>query len=758
MFFKPFICVIISWILCNWRKITSTLSFLVFSLFSFGQTISGRIYNQETGEQLIGATVGLKGLTIGVSTDTAGNYLLPVKEAGVYNIEARYVGYFIKVIPEIQIKNRHVMNLDIGLTPNFNGLDSLMITDKALIVQPGRLILTEEQLNRFAATYYDPARMATTSSDVIIANDQNNQVSVRGIDPSFNVWRLEGAEILNPNHLSNAGTFSDQATSNGGGVNILSAQMMRRSSFDYGAFGPELGNSVGGIFNMYIKDGSGESGHVAQASLIGLDLASQGEVNQNEKWTYAANYRYSFTGLLTNFGVDFGGEKIGFQDLSFSTKYQINRKTSIKLFALGGLNFNRFEGQPLDQSEDQKDRLNIDFEGQMGAVGARINHQSQGFELASTLLFSANENMRDQEFKNDADEIDNTSGSTDIRKLLSYSVEIRKNLKGHQFQVGAMTNFYIYDFETRFNPVVGNSFSLAINDKTEVLVQPYFNYSRQLLGTLFLKIGGNIPWNVNGQVQFDPRVQLTYFLKRNQSLAFASGRYSQLLNADNYYYYNPFRTDIRLSNLDVDYDFLSSWRHTLSYTIQSELVNTSIELFHYQFSNPLTTMFSLPSDLRKACTSGVSLQLDRSFDNQFYARIGGTFFRSLLDPEIATHQYDNRFSSSLALGREWKLKSGKRTALNLRGIYQGGVHYPGLGIFGDIPENVPYQTKDYLRFDLRWQLLNNHGKWTSTFSIDIQNILNRENEAFRYFDTFTNDVATQYQLGMIPILTYRVEF
>ncbi|MEQ8239961.1 MAG: carboxypeptidase-like regulatory domain-containing protein, partial [Cyclobacteriaceae bacterium] len=344
--------------------------FILLGKIAVGQSISGKIYDAESGAPLIGATIKVMNSNLGTTSDISGDYKIDIMEPGVYALEVRYVGYRTKQIQELFVNRDADLVSDFALAPNFNGLDSLIVTERQLLVQPGKLTITQEQLNRFAATYYDPARMMTTSSDILVTNDQNNQISVRGISPAYNIWRLEGAEILNPNHLANAGTFSDQATSNGGGVNILSAQMMSRSSFDYGAFGAELGNSVGGIFNMNIKDGGAASNHVVQASLIGLDFSSEGKVGQNDKLTYAANYRYSFTGLLANFGVDFGGEKIGFQDLSFSLKYQINPKTDVKLFALGGLNFNMFTGLPFEESEDQKDRSNIDFDGEMGAIGA----------------------------------------------------------------------------------------------------------------------------------------------------------------------------------------------------------------------------------------------------------------------------------------------------------------------------------------------------------------------------------------------------
>ncbi|MFN8337850.1 MAG: hypothetical protein U0T36_02405 [Saprospiraceae bacterium] len=44
--------------------------------------------------------------------------------------------------------------------------------------------------------------------------------------PEFSRWQLFGADIVNPNHLANAGTANDLATGNAGGVNALSGSVL----------------------------------------------------------------------------------------------------------------------------------------------------------------------------------------------------------------------------------------------------------------------------------------------------------------------------------------------------------------------------------------------------------------------------------------------------------------------------------------------------------------------------------------------------
>ncbi|MFZ5999686.1 MAG: hypothetical protein ACOYW3_04190, partial [Bacteroidota bacterium] len=68
------------------------------------------------------------------------------------------------------------------------------------------------------------------------------------------------------------------------------------------------------------------------------------------------------------------------------------------------------------------------------------------------------------------------------------------------------------------------------------------------------------------------------------------------------------------------------------------------------------------------------------------------------------------------------------------------------------------QLPTYWRPDLRVSWRKNKPGYTRTLSIDIQNVANRENVAYNYFDTFKQDVQVKRQLGLIPVVIYRVDF
>ena len=70
--------------------------------------------------------------------------------------------------------------------------------------------------------------------------------------------------------------------------------------------------------------------------------------------------------------------------------------------------------------------------------------------------------------------------------------------------------------------------------------------------------------------------------------------------------------------------------------------------------------------------------------------------------------------------------------------------------------NVERQGYTIVPLSLYWK--RNKKRFNSTLALDIQNVTNTKNELFKYYDTFLDEVVQKYQLGLIPILSYRIEF
>ena len=174
-----------------WFGVLAIISTVVLE----AQTLTGRVFDQLSNEPLVGATVGVARTNDGVVTNSNGRYTLNGLEPGRINLVISYVGYQPIEIKDVWIKSGKITEQDIYLERSYD-LEEVVVSAAKPYVQPGKITITEEQINRYAATYYDPARLITSSPDIAVANDQNNEISVRGLAPSYNVWKLEGVEIV----------------------------------------------------------------------------------------------------------------------------------------------------------------------------------------------------------------------------------------------------------------------------------------------------------------------------------------------------------------------------------------------------------------------------------------------------------------------------------------------------------------------------------------------------------------------------------
>ena len=123
---------------------------------------------------------------------------------------------------------------------------------------------------RYAGAIDDPARMVSAFAGVNGNAEGDNDIVVRGNSPRGILWRLEGVEIPNPNHFASEGAT-------GGPINALNSNMLGNSDFYTGAFAPEYGNALSGVFDMKLRNGNNEQReYSATLSVLGTDLTAEG--------------------------------------------------------------------------------------------------------------------------------------------------------------------------------------------------------------------------------------------------------------------------------------------------------------------------------------------------------------------------------------------------------------------------------------------------------------------------------------------------
>lgn len=761
------------------------------------QTLRGLVRDTDNGQPVAGAAVGLlaqqnSGFTLNTTTDAAGQFIFSGIRPGYYRCSIYAEGFENQTLVEVSVVAGKETSLDIAVRRAGVSLPQLTVTAAPASgrrpVQPlGEITLTRDQTLRFPAMYFDPGRLAAAHAGVAQTDDGINGMSIRGNGPNAVRWRLEGADVVNPNHLPNAGTFSDRPAAASGGVLMFSAQLLDNSSLLTGATPAGYGDALGGVMDMRLRRGNRHQHEfTAQAGLIGLDLAAEGPLagqrstaNGQRPSSYLVNYRYSTVGLLGQMGVSFGDEQINFQDLSFSLSFSGKKGGEWRVFGLGGLSENIFERKTDSVDIKQfKDFFDIDFQSKTGIVGVS-NWSPLGKRtwLKTALVASGQTSKRrskhtaDSRFGSSDDLSENKISGT---ATLSHRLSEQWRLLGGVMLTRQDFSAVSYD-NTPIDRLSEHQFTTtqpwaelnwrSRSERTNVqaglhaLVFPYPDY--------------------NKQSSVEPRLTLTQVLTAHHRLSLSAGRYSQiaplwLLHAD----------------LGLQRAWQTSLRHTWllpnEWSLRSELywqrsdqagvdadVRSAFSLVNqsdYTIFLQKQVAYSGLSENR-----GLEVTAERYLSGGWFALANATLFDSRYqgsDGLWRSTRWDLGHLANLTLGREWlREKSADQTrsfGLNGRLVQSGGFRAMPIDeaasalaattVF-DERSGFSEQQPGYFRLDLRvyWKR-GFAGRRNSTFAMDFQNVTMQKNTAYRYYDPFTRKVETKYQLGLIPNLTWRLEF
>ncbi|PPK87325.1 TonB-dependent receptor-like protein [Neolewinella xylanilytica] len=665
---------------------------------------------------------------------------------------------------------------------SFGGIDlpGAEVRASYLQVSPLAQAFTIEEVRRLPATFYDPARLIALLPGVVQTNDQANHLSVRGNTPNANLWRLNGLAVVNPNHTANAGTFYDLPTLNGGGTNALSAQVLDNSAFLAGGLPARYGNATGGTFDLRLRPGNHDKRvHQLQASLIGFDAATEGPI-ANSGISYLVNARYSFTGLLADLGVDFGGEEISFSDINAHLHGRTER-SAYSLFTVLGRSTNYFSPDPDEEVTEQKELFDIDFENDLAIVGANFKTDFTSGTLTAGAAFSTLNTERIQDFFDPNLRVQVYDGTLDQQRIsafvdheviLSQQVTLQAGAELLEDRFDTATNFY--------NSGTGRNIERSVEARS---VAPYVG-TRILSksGGGALELAARAAWyqigNNRNLIVFEPR--LRYRLRWNdQRVVVALERLSRMPYAG------------LLLGSEAFFDFIPvNNQASVAYGRKLGKVNTLLTAY-YQYTPGeyaarvgdflLSANNFLEIDpnfvfTTRTATRRYGLEAEVAGGQRekgWYYRGSASLFRAETeqsDESWAKDRYSSDLVAKLTLGREWP---GTDNNANAR-TYGFNVALIGYGgertgrIVGNSGRLNPYFIPPdygegfvntngvYFRPDLRVYRTKERGQRSTTIALDIQNVAGVSNTAASYFDTFLNRPNEREALPLIPVLSYRV--
>ena len=756
------------------------------------QIIKGTIVDKDSEIPLPGVNIIIEGTSplIGTITNEKGDYFINDIPIGSYTVTASYIGYDKAINHNVLIGAGKQVVLNISMSENTTLLNEVTIKPKSssknetvnsMSIISGRKFSVEDT-RRYAGGLADPARMVSAFAGVSSGNIQDNAIIVRGNNPKYVGWHLEGVEIPNPNHFSSINVIG------GGFVTIFSNQLLSNSDFFTGAFPAEYGNVLSSVFDMRLRNGNRDKReYTIQAGLMGLDFAAEGPFVKGKDASYLINYRYSTMSLVSPL---IPSEQVPkYQDLSFKLNFPTQKLGTFSVWGIGALDYNE---QPLVEDSttwtEDFDRFRYDFTQNTAAAG--FSHRkifgSKTF-INSTFVASANQFTMDLQRQNDELVLeDNWYGNNMEGKLTLKSYVNHKFGTRHTVRAGIILNDLFYDLEN--HAALGNTLPLdTLSDEAghtkrlEAFAQSRIKLSPKTL----LNVGIHATYfELNDEFLAAPRLGLSHQISTTQKLSLGYGMHSCLEPLRVYFYKDPVNNNYPNKNLGLTkaHHLIASYDHSLGKNMRLKIEP------YYQFlydvpviKDSTFSMLNFEQDFHfndalvnegKGRNMGIDFTLEKYFDGSSYYLLTTSLFRSTYETgngQIYPTKYDKGYVVNFLAGKDVVLQRKKNHTLSFNGriTISGGNKVTPLDEDLSLQAKTPYYdwSKPYsnqLPFDyfldasFSWR--RDYKKVAGIFTIEVKNLLGNPSDYRHTYNYTTQSIEQQSVVVMMPNISYRIEF
>lgn len=672
------------------------------------QTLEGYLKNSDSSA-IIGALVSLSadGKMLALcQSDSLGFYKLQitVPQSTAYKMLVEIYG--IEVYNElISLQENTTKNITINASNGYFLNESILIKAKQTPIESlnDKAFIKRRSDIPTAAAFGDPSRELLQEAGITISNDQSNAFSYRRIDPEYVKWSIYGAEIVNPNHLSNAGRLDDLPVNSSGGVLGIPYDAISKLQFNGHGSTIASPSSISGTADLQFDE---KDYSYAQIGLLGMEagLTTKGKIN------FSLIGRYSTVGLLSDLGINFDNEAIKYQDLFL----KINLSDNIQLVNMIGTSINhRF---PLDNSFNFRDELDLDYHSKIQIHG--IHHKTK--RLQNSIFYSSREDIKSV----------TRNGFT----YVDYSINPEFNLKTQKISQSTT-------FDLSFNNKVHHKFLLGLNStwhKSSGYISSFDQKEQEgYISKPFVR------WTFNNHK------------KRNLNLQAELGHLYSNIYFQNDFEYN-FQAHYALIRHKLGFQFGSRHQYpvfrlyafgegSFSRFDRIQTINANIQ-WQYWFKNDQSILLrifgtQLDNYIDIPQIYHFELRSDKFYVYGFDLSYKAKFLGFDLQTNFTINRiYDNEYLINGAISRKVKIGSSY-------------LHLSTATVMRFYDEYYNYQA--YSRIDARLQYTF---KKKNSIILDIQNVTNRINTSFQFYDLLLNRQITEEQLGLLPILSYKRQF
>ncbi len=752
-------------------------------------TISGYVKDQS-GEELIGATIYIPQLKTGSVTNVYGFYSITIPE-GNYQLDYSYIGYKTET-KEINL-NKDI-SLPVSLSEDTKSIEEVIVTaerknDNVVRTEMSTVKLQAKEIKKIPALMgeVDVIKAIQLMPGIQSTGEGFSGFNVRGGSPDQNLILFDEATVYNASHLM--GFFS-----------VFNNDAIKDLKIYKGDIPAEYGGRLSSLLDIRMKEGNQKKLEATGGiGTISSRLTLEGPIIE-DKWSVLVAGRRTYADLFLLFSQDeaIRSNKLYFYDLNLKTNYRINDKNRIFVsgyfgrdvfkfgdlygFNWGNLTFTaRWNHLFSDQLFSNFSVIYSDYDYKMES-----GQGNNGFKWTS--------NLKDIKIKGDLTYYPNT------RNTIKYGIEAIYHHFNPGFARGTGSESAMYN---SLKMPESNALEYAAYISNEHKITPKLTLNYGIRGSVFQNMGESTVYNFDENYEkidsttykqweiyntfygLEPRLNLNYTINQRSSVKASYSRTKQYLHlASNSTAGSPLdvwlpsspNIEPQLAN-QVAVGYFRNWL--------DDMLETSIEFYYKDMDNQID--FKDHADLMlnpelegefrigDAWSYGMEL-LIRKQEGRFTGWISYTLskaerkFPDINKGKVYVSVYDKPHNISVVgmyeLSPRWNVSATWVYATGAPVTFPSGKYtYENVAV-PIYTERNGYRMPDYHRMDLSITLKSKpkpNKRFNSDLNLSIYNVYNRHNAWMIYFgeDEDNPDITIAekvYVFPIIPSLTWNFYF
>jgi len=810
------------------KKIIYTTAIItMFTTLAFSQqltqTVKGTIIDMDSQLPLIGVSVRVVGEDKfkGAATNVNGEFRLEKIVVGRITLQLSYMGYETKTIPDIEVNTgkEKMLNLtmqeyvqklnEVVINPNINKGEA---TNQMSIISTRSISAAETK--RYAGGLDDPSKILSNFAGVTASQNGGNDIIVRGNSPKYIQWRLDGVEITNPTH------FADQ-NSVSGGVSALNNSLLTASDFSTGAFSPEYGDVLSGVYDVKLRTGNNQKYETSLGvGIQGTDLTVEGPLKKGYGGSFLINYRYSTISLLNKLGVIKLDGVLNYQDGAFKIVLPTKKAGTFSFFGLAGLSGGSLKDVKADNvSIPGNSTLTADItedynkDNYLSNYGMNHTFAINDKSFVKTTLSYSNSGIKEEVFKIKTTKLTDSQGNflrdSVGNRDLNYQSKIKNSVyRGaltynnklnakNTIQLG--TKYALFGYDSKLSSVQGSSADMSsmadFNENIRTL-NNFISWKHRFDENITFVAGfHNMNVLYNKKSTIEPRLALNWQINSTSSFNAGYGKHSTMESVHNYFA-RVKQSDGSVTEPNKNLDLLKADHFVMGYekrfgdNIRLKLEAYYQNLYNLPVENKDTSYYATineGTDFRyvelvnkgTGKNYGVELTLEHFFSKGYYYLINASLYNSkykTLDGFERNTKYNGKYLANILFGKEFANRGKKKNQtlnLNAKVFFAGGQRYiplltdaqgnlavdPASNKFWDYKKAYDKKFEDIYQVNISASYKWNKPKVTHELFITLDNITNNKGKLSEYYDEkIPGKIGYVTQFELFPNLMYRLYF